>query len=104
MSDAEKCALCNRPRREHEQAEIAQEIHHRFAGPGGSLVGLDGSKPEKKDDKATVKVFQGPPGDPVLRTILIEKGIITIEDLEKAERVLGATGVLRTHGDSASGH
>lgn len=104
MTDDPVCGLCPRTRAEHRQSELEGTVHHRFGEHGDALVRLDGFKQEKKGSEPAIKVMTGPPGDPILRTILIEKGVISLEDLEKAERVLGATGVLRNHGNPDVGH
>lgn len=101
--DHDQCTLCSRTKREHVVAEQNNDVHHRFAGPGGSLEHLKGEIP-KKNAPPAAQVVSGPPFDPVLRTILLDKGIITLDDLEKAERTLRSTGVIRNHGDSSSGH
>lgn len=100
MTDVETCTICPRTRAEHRVAEAEQVVHHKFAGPGGGLTPLSGDLKGKKELPGSVVRPTGLAGDPVLRTILIEKGVISIEDLEKAERTLNATGILRTHGNS----
>jgi hypothetical protein len=89
-----KCELCDRDPVEHKAAEASGDVHHKFIGEGGSLEQLD--PPKKNPPKP--QIVSGPPIDPVLRTILIEKGVITVEDIEKAERTLQSTGVIRNHG------
>jgi hypothetical protein len=98
MPDADKCTLCERTMREHKAAEEAGEVHHKFAGPGQGLSHVSGEKIPSKGDLPAPKIVSGPPFDPILRTILIEKGVISVEDLEKAEKLLQATGVIRNHG------
>lgn len=92
------CGVCGLNERDHTAAEARGDVHHNFAGPGGGLQHVKGEMTGKKVPGAPVSVA-GPPSDPVLRTILIEKGVITLEDIEKAERTLRATGVIRTHGN-----
>lgn len=100
MPEGEKCTLCNRTMRQHEVAEQEGLVHHKFSSHEGQMEPLTGDlKP--KDKLPAPQIMMGPPGDPVLRTILIEAGLITLEDIEKAERTLRATGVIRTHGNPA---
>jgi hypothetical protein len=35
------------------------------------------------------------PADPILRALLIQKGVITVEEIETMEKTLAATGVIR---------
>jgi len=97
MSDLDVCTLCSLKRRDHTLAEADGTVHHRFSGVGGSLEPLK----EPKKPKVEVREVSGPPADVVLRTILLEKGIIALEDVEKAEMMLRTTGVLRNSGNSS---
>lgn len=99
-NELDSCSLCPRTRREHVVAERDKVVHHKFAEVGGTLQRI---KEEKKDKKSPVQ-SPFPLGDPVLRIVLIEKGVISVDDIEKAEQKLKATGVLRTHADPAVGH
>lgn len=91
----EICSICKVERREHEKAEIAGDLHHRF-NADGRLVAV---KDEKKTDPPPmsrvpeVKLLTGP-SDPILRVVLINKGVISPEDLTAAEEMLISTGLL----------
>lgn len=100
--DFDTCTMCSRSKREHGVAEREGAVHHQFAGPGGTLQHTKGDIPRKNAPPAAQPV-SGPPFDPVLRTILLDKGVITLDDIEKAERTLRGTGVIRNHGDSGDG-
>lgn len=98
---ADQCTLCDRTKREHEAAEREGVVHHAFAGAGQGLKHASGDKVASKKEPPAPVMVSGPPSDVVLRTILIEKGVISLEDIEKAERLLRNTGVIRNHGHSA---
>jgi hypothetical protein len=100
MTEEEKCHICSVGRQQHEEAEASGALHHKFATQGESLTF---SKQER--EKRPLVQSQGlPGGDPVLRMVLYNKGLITAEELEQAEALLKATGVLRSgHADPAGG-
>lgn len=87
------CTLCGRSREQHTDSEGRGAVHHRFAAVEGSLEALT--------DRPRVKEVSGPPADVLLRTILLEKGVITLDDIQKAETLLRGTGVIRNRGDSS---
>jgi hypothetical protein len=85
---SETCALCPRDAREHAAAEREGVVHHQFST--GDLVHTAPPKTEAPQHRTQ------PPGDPVLRFLLIQAGIITADQLTEAERTLMATGMLQT--------
>lgn len=88
------CNVCGRP-------EDAHPYRHAFVAAGSPNQGL--TQVDEKDDSqsspASVNpVSQGsvriaPAGDPVLRMILLEKGIIEVADIDRIETMLKATGL-----------
>ena len=87
---------CGIPRREHTVAENEERVHHEFSS-NGQLVALakDRPKPPRGNtQRSGGMVRPGGVGDPVLRFILINKGLVTVEELDEAERILRATGAL----------
>ena len=73
-----QCAICQASAEHHRRLEEAGEIHHAYSR-AGELVHSTG--PEKKP-----KVLATP--DLILRMALVDKGIITTEDLLRAEMKL----------------
>lgn len=85
------CSICQTGPDEHAVAEREGVVHHKFSA--------DGVLEEVKVPVAPLAGQQKRPtqvGDPVLRFVLVQKGIIAPEDLLAAERVLQATGMLQT--------
>jgi hypothetical protein len=77
---SELCTMCNRP----EDGHLG--MRHPFTPPGVAQS-LEG--PEKT---GSVKMAQAPdmPFDPILRMALINKGVLTPDDLTEAERIVTA--------------
>jgi hypothetical protein len=74
------CGVCHKPREWHDQASIL----HQF-DPGGKL------RPKTQvSEPADVSL---PKGDPILRLVLIRKGVISVDELEEVEKELKASGV-----------
>lgn len=92
----EICELCPMTRGQHRKAQEKGLVKHIFSEDGN----LTAIKPPKDDKKKPGKPEQGvysiPGGDPVLRIILINAGLITMDEIEEAERLLKATGVIRS--------
>jgi hypothetical protein len=94
MSDVVLCTMCQRPEEAHA------ELRHPFT-PEGKNAGTEWLKP-----KESTPGFVGPSGntsspviqtsslpfDPVLRTALLKKGLLTMEDLEEADAFIRAVG------------
>lgn len=102
------CTICAQPEGMHN----GTSIRHTFTPPG---VDVDTSQFARKRPKVadegddTPDVDSAPvtrvqtPMDPVLRTALIERGVISIEDLEAAERKVHAlTGEIHAIADEAA--
>lgn len=80
------CTICSRPKEEHKN------MVHQFSPYGQNSVLIQKS-PEMPPPGTggTVKVPTA--GDPLLRMVLLRKGIIEVADLEAIEAELRATGV-----------
>ena len=81
QSDEDVCQLCHSPRNDHQR-------RHPFVGAGtdiGSAINND----KKNQGPAAVRI--GSSGDPVLRMVLISKGLITLADLIAAEEEIDAS-------------
>lgn len=77
-------------------AEREQAVHHQFS-KDGKLAQVSGAPvPSKKDEAKPAAQVVTISGDPVLRFVLIQKGLITASELTEAEATLAATGMLRT--------
>lgn len=100
MSQPDTCSLCNRAEEEHRAAEKYDVVHHPFTRPGQPLKHIGGDVKGKKEAPGAAVQSSGLPADPVLRFVLVEKGLISPDDLEKAEKLLHTMGVIRTHGHS----
>ena len=90
-------AGCGKERREHTVAEEEGRLNHEFS-KDGRLVVLSRDKPARpprgNSQRSSGRVVTGAVGDPILRFVLINKGLITVEELDEAERLLRATGAL----------
>jgi hypothetical protein len=87
---------CGLERRAHRVAETEDRVHHEFS-TNGELVVLSKDRPKRQrgnSQRSSGLVRAGVGGDPVLRYVLINKGVITPEELDEAERILKATGAL----------
>lgn len=83
------CGICDRSPGDHKDAEIDGRVHHKFS-PNGHLAALE-APPKQPAPAAPVNSV---PSDPVLRLLLIGKGIITPEELTNTEQMLIATGTM----------
>lgn len=87
------CKICMLGRQAHTDAEKAGEVHHKFSLTG-EVVRVD-EEPKPIDKDPAIKPA-GLPSDPILRFLLISKGIVTADELEDAEKSLRATGMIST--------
>lgn len=70
------CAACGNSRQWHRE----NQPRHQFIGPGGELY------EEDKEEKLPESIRAMPtPFDPVLRQALLDKEILTVDDLKEAE-------------------
>lgn len=77
----DRCTVCNQTRAWHD----ANKTQHIPAYEGEVPVSLgDSGKKDEKRSSATPAVMRWP-FDPVLRQALIDKGVLTVEDLAEAE-------------------
>lgn len=86
-TEVELCTLCKNDREWHRE----NNPRHPFTPPEGSLAFLgDGNKArqeaKERHPSRPVKVLQGLPSDPALRILLIEKGLVTQDELNDVER------------------
>jgi len=80
----EFCLVCGRDREYH----LSDTVKHQF-----SLEGQLKAKSPSPAEPSRGFTNGRPSSDPILRLVLIRKGILTIEDLEAAEKELNALGV-----------
>lgn len=92
MSDAIVCSVCHRPEEGHN-------ARHPFIRPGEALNGEFFGKKENEylispSDNTSRPVMQTSslPFDPVLRTALLKKGVLTVEELEEADAFIRVVG------------
>lgn len=87
------CITCNRsgegdPRDWHTGQHVFRSADDARAG-----VGWKGPSEPRRDDNATVRPPPRYPFDPVLRQALIDKGVLTPDDLRNAEaKILVVSG------------
>lgn len=82
------CLVCSRSHEEHRIAEREDVIHHEFSWLGEVKMHDAKRRPAKTDSRPA------PGGDPILRFVLVDSGVITAEQLAEAEAILRATGLL----------
>lgn len=96
MSQAERtdpiCGVCQQPKSKHEG------MRHIFVDPDDRVQALRPSKSSADDASKGADQSQGSisgalKGDPVLRLLLIQKGVITPDELTAIEQQLRATGL-----------
>lgn len=91
-----KVAGCGKERRLHTVLENNGEIHHEFSA-NGQLVAISNRPPNRdrrNSQKSSGRMRPALAGDPVVRYLLINKGVISVDEVDEAERLLQATGVL----------
>ena len=86
------CTICGRIKEEHKSKNMV----HAFS-PYGRPTTLfqkteEAPAPPPDQPRATVRLPSGST-DPVLRMVLMRKGLITVADIEAVEEELRATGV-----------
>lgn len=82
-AQAPTCKVCGKTPEEHQfTAHTFQADHDRLE-----------AKPKPDEGKVARPMTTS---DPILRYLLIQKGILTAEELGEAERTLAATGLLVT--------
>ena len=95
------CTICGKPRADHP-------YRHRFVGYGDAQQTLFKAT-ENDDDASSIdqarpssqgSVRIAPGGDPLLRMVLLRKGIITLADLDAVEAELKGAGVAYHDSDS----
>lgn len=88
------CTVCGTPFEEHKAAEESGAKHHEWSGDGRLRhVGVTNPRPADGAAPSRGLASSSPPADPVLRLVLIEKGIITAEDLTRVEQLLAVSGM-----------
>lgn len=84
----ELCTICRKPK-------LGHNYHHQFSSPGSRTNGLvkssDAPSAPSVQSEGSVRIPSG--GDPMLRMVLLRKGLITVADLDEVEAELRATGV-----------
>lgn len=76
------CIICGRTEADHRIGEQAGTMTHQLVT----------EMPRAQVERSRVD----PPVDPVLRFLLVSKGIITADELAQAATMLGTTGMLVT--------
>lgn len=84
MTPTDLCSLCGLDQEWHKK----HKPHHAFVKEGGSLEEAEYGEPDTRPRQM--------PFDPVLRFLLVQKGIISADELTSAEAQLRATGLLVT--------
>lgn len=79
-SDEPVCGVCHKPRSWHDK----DSVRHQFDVSGKLMAKV--ATPDIRSAGASR-------GDPILRLLLIRKGIISVEEIENAEKELKALGV-----------
>lgn len=100
MTDAVLCEICTRPFSPTHDADAPGFTSRHTFTPAGSRVDTSqfGPKRSERDDKGRDRGARHPGGwtqpttpfDPVLRKALIDKGLISIDDLDRASREIQA--------------
>ena len=93
---ADVCHTCTQTRQWHR--DNAEHLHHAFndgsegvsATFGRRRSDGSGNNPPEPQDGAEAVVTMAWPHDPVLRQALVDKGLLTVRDLELAERKIRA--------------
>lgn len=109
MSDEDICRTCGQTRAWHDE----NRPQHPFRDSGDLRPDGLGKKDQKEKQKTRVEVREWP-HDPVLRIALMNKGILTMADIEAAEHslreaakndgtiIVGPTKLGPGHGDDIS--
>lgn len=86
--DEDYCTICHKPRSNHP-------YRHAFSpyGESSGLFEKTEEKPSPPDSSPQQQVRIPSSGDPILRMVLLRKGLITVQDLDQVEAELKATGV-----------
>lgn len=74
---AEVCLICSIPRAEHRDAELSRRVNHTYSADGS----LQHAEPPRPEAKGGSRMVIMPAPDVQLRALLVEKGIISVEDL-----------------------
>jgi hypothetical protein len=96
--DVCQLAGCGKSRAKHHDLEASGVVNHEFSSDG-QLVAIERDKPKGRPrgnaQRSSGRVTVGTAGgDPVLRYLLVNKGILSVAELEEAETLLKATGLL----------
>jgi hypothetical protein len=96
--DVCKVAGCGIERREHTVAEREERLNHEFSSDGRLVVVDRSPRGREKGNvqRSSGRVPASAPGDPILRYLLVQKGLVTTDELDEAERILKSTGLLAT--------
>lgn len=94
MADELKCRICGGSKQDHLDAGL--KIRHAFVGPNDSMRLREAARPSR-DDESAMPASQGSVGnalrgDPILRLLLIRKGIISPDELSAVEQELKGAG------------
>lgn len=96
------CTVCRRSKSWHDENETVHPFTTRD-GQGGVL----GETRTKAQDAPRASASSTPavmrwPFDPVLRQALLDKGLLTVEDLERAENKIRTASMVMGGGSSGS--
>lgn len=90
MSDQDICSVCKQSREWHKE----HHPRHAFQSEGGVI---EAAAPESSGGPSSNPPAPRLPGDPILRALLIRKGLISAEELDAVEAELRATGLVVAH-------
>lgn len=88
-TDVPTCSICHKPKDNHP-------YRHEFSPIGNRTGGLIKASDRASSEPSVAsqgRVGIAPGGDPVLRLVLLRKGLIEVADLDAVEAELRATGV-----------
>lgn len=82
--ESDRCSVCGNTRQWHKN----NSPRHAFIEPGGNPEIKVMGEPEPSTEDSPQRGIRPmrTPFDPILRQALIDKGVLTIQDLEEAER------------------
>lgn len=93
MAGSDYCNICNLPKDVHQHRERQGMLHHAFNGMGNQLspsrLSPVASPPSDSAQQPAIEpqglIGKLPTGDPIIRALLIRKGLITLDELKGIE-------------------
>jgi hypothetical protein len=89
LANEDLCTICHRDKEAHKS------MRHTFSpfGQSSTLFEKTPEAPSPPPDQPRSTVRLPSASDPILRMVLLRKGLITVADIEAVEQELRATGV-----------